>query len=199
MHEKDNNRFVDELLDAALARHRSADPRPGLEGRVLARLRAEPRPAPWFRWGWLPALASVAALMLAVGAFYAARRGAMPERVSPRVARTAEQPPVAAPPAPAELSVPPRQPRPAVPRLEQPQPVQVAVVVASPRRPQFPTPAPLSEQEKLLLRYVAEAPKQALLVAQANSRPWEDLRFEELRIPALVMEDLPAATEGQGE
>ena len=199
MSEKDNNRFVDELLDAALTRHRSADPRPGLEGRVLAHLRAEPRPAPWFRWGWLPALASVAALMLAVGAFYAARRGVPPERVSPRVARTAEQPPVAAPSAPAELSVPPRQPRPAEPRLEQPQPVQVAVVAASPRRPQFPTPAPLSEQEKLLLRYVAEAPKQALLVAQANSRPLEDLRLEELRIPALVMEDLPAATEGQGE
>jgi hypothetical protein len=199
MHEKDNNCFADELLDAALARHRSADPRPGLEGRVLAHLRAEPRPAPWFRWGWLPALASVAALMLAVGAFYAARRGVVPERVSPMVARTAEQPPVAAPPAPAELSVPPRQPRPAVPRLEQPQPVQVAVVVASPRRPQFPTPAPLSEQEKLLLRYVSETPKEILLATLTKRRSLEELRLEELQIPALVMEDLPAATEGQGE
>ena len=199
MSEKDNNRFVDELLDAALTRHRSADPRPGLEGRVLAHLRAEPRPAPWFRWGWLPALASVAALMLAVGAFYAARRGVPPERVSPRVARTAEQPPVAALSAPAEPSAPPRRLRQAAPRRRQHQPAQVAVAVAPPRRPQFPTPAPLSEQEKLLLRYVAEAPKQALLVAQANSRPLEDLRLEELRIPALVMEDLPAATEGQGE
>ena len=198
MSEKDNNRFVDELLDAALTRHRGAEPRPGLEGRVLAHLRAEPRPAPWFRWGWLPALASVAALMLAVGAFYAARRGVPPERVSSRVAHTAEQPPAAAPSAPAELSVPLRQPRPAEPRLKQPQPVQVAVVVASPRRPQFPTPAPLSEQEKLLLRYVKETPKEVLMAYRAVGQPMEDLQIEELRIPALVIEELPTGTKENG-
>ena len=37
---EDKNRFVDELLDSALLQHRAAQPRPGLEGRILERVRA---------------------------------------------------------------------------------------------------------------------------------------------------------------
>jgi len=39
---------VDDLLDRALAVHGRGEPRPGLEGRVLATLRSQP-PLPWWR------------------------------------------------------------------------------------------------------------------------------------------------------
>ena len=45
---KDNrDRFVAELLDAALASHHNAEPRAGLEERALANLRQQPRMARW--------------------------------------------------------------------------------------------------------------------------------------------------------
>lgn len=199
MHEKDRNRFLDELLDAALTRHRSAEARSGLEERVLARLRTKARPTTGVTWRWLPVLVTAAALVLAVGAFYAVRRSAPPEVTPTTAARPVEEPRVAAPAIREERARAIRPTRPAVPRPKQLQLVQVATVVASPRRPQFPSPAPLSEQERLLLRYVTESSKEVLLASLAKRGRLEDTRFEELQIPALVIHALPSAGEGQGE
>ncbi len=55
------------------------------------------------------------------------------------------------------------------------------VAAASPKLDQFPSPQPLSEQEKILTNYVAQYPEHAVLIARARS---EDLRRdaeEELR------------------
>jgi hypothetical protein len=47
-----------------------------------------------------------------------------------------------------------------------PQPV---VAASAPKLDQFPSPQPLSEQEKILASYVAEYPEHAVLVAQARA------------------------------
>ena len=70
-------RFVDEVLDKALANYSQVEPRMGLEGRVRARLEEEktaPARAWWWKWAWTPA----AAALLIAGALYLARPAAQP-------------------------------------------------------------------------------------------------------------------------
>lgn len=44
-----------------------------------------------------------------------------------------------------------------------------------PKLDQFPTPRPLSEQEKLLVRYVHEFPEEALLIAKAQAESEKEI------------------------
>jgi hypothetical protein len=46
---------------------------------------------------------------------------------------------------------------------------RVPVVAADPRLEQFPSPQPLSDQEKILMSYVTEYPEHATLIAQARA------------------------------
>ena len=190
MQDKKRDGFVDELLDRALARYQSAEPRPGLEERVLARLRAGKRSAASFVWAWR-LLATAGALAIIAGALYIARRGG--ESAAPQTVPRASQPAKAlAPTVPAEART--SAPRtglragravPATPARDR---------VAVPRPKQFPSPAPLSEQEKLLLRYVQETPKTELMALQKSPRFPEELKIEELRIPPLEFKELPHST-----
>lgn len=66
MREDNRDRFVEELLDAALANHHGAEPRTGLEERVLANLRQQPRMARTARsisWNSAPVMIAVAAVL----------------------------------------------------------------------------------------------------------------------------------------
>ena len=169
----DNNiRLVDELLDASLRRYADAEPRAGLEGRILAGTRARRRAQHRrMAWAWALAVAAAAVALLVV---------ARPRRQSPPAPVAAETPaplraPVAAraaPPAPPPV---PRRPR----RHTAPRTVDL--------RPQeFPTPRPLSEQEKLLLAY-AEALQQASAVAA----PKANIDFErEMVIPPITIAEI---------
>ncbi|MGE0128328.1 MAG: hypothetical protein AB7U82_09635 [Blastocatellales bacterium] len=62
MREDNRDRFVEELLDAALASHHSAEPRAGLEERVLANLRQQPRMARAVLWNSAPVMIAVVAM-----------------------------------------------------------------------------------------------------------------------------------------
>lgn len=65
MREDNRDRFVEELLDAALDSHCGAEPRAGLEERVLANLRRQPRAARSALWSSAPVMiAAVAVLAL---------------------------------------------------------------------------------------------------------------------------------------
>lgn len=77
---------TEELLDRALEHYRAAEPRPGLEQRVLAELEAAPAPQKWF-WQLVPV--TVAAL-LAIATFYLVFRSPLPNQTSEQsqVART---------------------------------------------------------------------------------------------------------------
>jgi len=81
---KRDERFVDELLDSALAQYAQAEPRPGLEGRLLARLRSEPDPAA-FGWRWLPMAAAAAVVFAAVLYFAGSRESPLATRLISRV------------------------------------------------------------------------------------------------------------------
>src|SRR5882672_3371384 len=92
MDAREPNRFVDDLLDAALERRRSVEPRAGLEKRILANLRARPHTALLLgsrRLEWAAGVA--AALAIAATALYTTRRGTAPLSLAPpAVARKPE-------------------------------------------------------------------------------------------------------------
>jgi len=50
----------------------------------------------------------------------------------------------------------------------------------SPKLSQFPSPQPLSEQERLLVRYVTDFPQEAAMVAKAQARAEAERQLEEL-------------------
>ncbi|HEY2171295.1 MAG TPA: hypothetical protein VGJ30_16840, partial [Candidatus Angelobacter sp.] len=53
--EKDKQMQIDDTLDSLLANYSSAEPRPGLETRILANLREEEKKASegWWNFKWL--------------------------------------------------------------------------------------------------------------------------------------------------
>jgi hypothetical protein len=170
---------LDRALDAALAKYAVVEPRAGLEDRVLANLRAERAWVPdraWWRWSAAAALAAVVVVAVAlalrsgrpshpVAANHssAATRTAM-ESVTHvvsnsggnRMSGNQVHPPDHA----AKLS--------AAMHRSQPK-----VLATDPKLDQFPSPRPLSEQEKILESYVANYPEHAALIARARA---EELR-----------------------
>jgi hypothetical protein len=166
---KDKQMQIDEMLDSLLATYSAAEPRPGLETRILANLRdAESREAKssgWnFKWLWA-GMAVAAAILIAVLLIGGQRRVVPPPTV------VQKQQPV--PPSPeVQRSAPIRAgntTHPSSPRAGQIRPVNTTLALN--QRPQiFPTPTPLSDQEQLLLHYVAGTPREEVV---AQSRPDE--------------------------
>lgn len=186
--DKRDERFVDELLDSALAHYAEAEPRPGLEARLLARLRSEPEPAA-FGWRWLP-LAAAAAVVVAAVLYFAGSRESRPPEV-------AEQPQPAVAPT---VTPPPVMPKPSAPVASRAAAKQSSAAGASMRaagasasisvrRQKFFQPTPVSEQEAALLRFVSQTPQRDLLALARQSRaePIPDLRVDALDIPLLVV------------
>jgi hypothetical protein len=153
----------DRLLDEALKAYVSQEPWPGLEERVLNRVRSAPkrRRFVWLRFA-LP-LAAAACLWLL---FMPRHEPAPPQTaavvVEPAlVERVEPQPPVVVHPKRA------LQKRPRYPKLDQ-----------------FPAPAPLTEEERALLQLVRTEPEVAQAVA-AQMRDTEDLHVEPIKIAPL--------------
>ena len=162
---------LDRLLDAALKQYAAVQPREGLEGRILAELRsqsAERASHGWWRWF----TAAVAVAALAVIITMTLRPHAKPQ---PRVA----QHPSASLPAPklTATSRPTKAVQRPKRRLQAAADTQVAK--ALPKLDQFPSPQPLSEQEKLLASYVTVYPKQAAFLARLRTEELERERIEE--------------------
>jgi hypothetical protein len=175
-------RFADELLDASLRRYASAEPRPGLEGRVVAGVRARQqtarRRAAW-AWGMGMAAVTAAVTLLVI---YRPRQQPAP---LPMTAK-----------APANISAPVlAKVTPAVPPPMPHRPPRFASRSWVDTRPQqFPTPRPLSEQEKLLLVY-AQALKgsSAASALKADQDLEHDLEIPPLSIAAIKIEPLAPA------
>jgi len=171
--------FVDELLDASLRRYASATPRPGLESRVLAGVRARQQAARRHTaWGWAMGMAAVAALVTLLVIHWPRPRPAplpvianAPANISaPSVARVT--PPVPPP-------MPHRSPRQALPSGVDTRPQQ------------FPTPRPLSEQEKLLLIYAQSLKGSSAASMQvADEDPEHDLEIPPLSIAEIKIDPL---------
>ncbi|MGB7331500.1 MAG: hypothetical protein WBD25_08940, partial [Terriglobales bacterium] len=72
--------------------------------------------------------------------------------------------------------------RPQESNRQRPAPVQshpLVVVATQPKLDQFPSPQPLSEQERMLASYVAKYPETAALVAQARAEALQKEMEEE--------------------
>lgn len=155
---------LDRTLDAALAKYASAEPREGLEERVLANLRAaatRSAQSAWWNWRFALLAAVLAVAAVVVWQWNKATRLSIANHPS-----TIRQAPVGPDLAHHDgnsarpiKSVQWRRPR------HRPQPETVA---ASPKLDVFPSPLPLSEQEKILASYVAGYPEHAVLVAEAR-------------------------------
>ena len=93
----------DELLDEVLREDGQAMPRPGLETRVMARLRADERPAAgWLKARWLRAGAMAAAACVVAAVVWVAPRNSSAPQVQRPVVITkpeANRPQLAVPPA----------------------------------------------------------------------------------------------------
>jgi len=155
MESKRTNR-VDQWLDAALKQYGEADPRTGLEGRVLANLQTAGLPE---RRSWWPALVVVAAMVVGGAAIYL---GGGHHAAKKEIA-TLQAPP----------NLPPQRPVTSVnePTAMVPPPPRRVLPLArtEPRLERFPAPRPLTIQEQRLARYVQERPEEAKQVAQAQA------------------------------
>ena len=138
---KDQERLADQWLDAALKQYGKAEPCAGLEKRVLAKVRATDQQFA-FRWQW-PVGAAVAALLVAaiilVGGWHGqGTQDVTANRPSVPIQADTLNPTSSA----ANISARARKPqRKALAHLRNPD---------VPRLDQFPSPQPLSEQEKML-------------------------------------------------
>lgn len=182
--------FLDELLDEALPRRSQVEPRPGLEERVVARLREQPRSVvdfPFVRWSAL----SLAVLSLALAGFLYFQRPSVPLRQEVVVA---PEPPAGSTADMAMASsAEPRAPTAAAaPRVENRGPssrLPRRAAPPAPRRQHFPTPTGISEQERLLLAYVAQTPPENLRVGPSFPASLDvALRIEAIQIQPVVLE-----------
>ncbi len=162
MNPEERDQFADQLLNRTLGRYSAAEPAPGLEERLLARLAsAAPKPKPAMnRWAWMAAAAAVLLATVAVTTLWhrpdakvvsqspgtSVAPATLNQRAAPASSNTA---------AAVSPSVPSHRPA-------------VARRMAAPHLEQFPIPAPPSEQDRLLALYVKRTPEPELLATSAR-------------------------------
>jgi hypothetical protein len=190
MHDDKRDQFVDELLEASLKRYRGAEPRSGLEMRILAGLRTRERAARLRGLGWaVTACAGVlAAIVLTLHFVRTPLRQLPPSAALPPKESGAQRAPLQ-PPLAQQLS--PRFGAQRAPLQPPQQPVR-RVATRRSRPEQFPTPLPLTEQEKLLLAYFNKATKPDLIAGtnQTDEAPVSDLEIPRIKIAALEIKPL---------
>ena len=181
MHDDEPNPFVDELLEASLKQYRGEEPRSGLEMRILAGIRTRERAARRRGLGWAVAVCAGILAVIALTLHFA------PTRLRQPTPSASLPQPVTTPPAPQMVSqqapwLGGRRP-----------PAQFRRVATRRSRPeQFPTPLPLTEQEKLLLAYLDKATKPDLVAGtdETDEAPISDLEIPRIKIAALEIKPL---------
>jgi hypothetical protein len=187
MTDPEKEKYLDELLDSALSAYSEVEPRSGLETRILARVREAGSPVvqgprSW-RWWWTGAAAAVAVLL---GVFLFVRYSVIQPAMDHVGQNTQPAPevtprtPDTAPVISAKNPSPRRGKR--IPRQ-----AETVALNPEPRQTLFPTPTPLSEQEKLLLSYYARTPREEL-IAQSHPEepPVSGAGEEDIAIPNLI-------------
>lgn len=182
---------LDHEIDSMLKRY-SAEPRAGLEERVLANLQIERERIPargWWQWTTVAVLATL--LLAASIIFWRSTQGrrdhsartsqTMQDDAGNRIPAMASQGANGVP----ILESTSEKKKPAAHFSRHP-----AALSAGPKLDQFPSPQPLSEQEKILESYVANYPEHAALIAQAR----EDALRRDM---AEEMKDAAAAKDSQ--
>ena len=161
---------LNRILDEALSGYCATEPPPGLQRRVLARVRAGRRTS---RLTWWTAVPAVAALSLA---FLLLRA---PDAPSPRPVRVHNNPPRSIATAPRPASAPARTARGEAVRRQQ--------AVSVPAR--FPAPAPLSTEERLLVDLQSRRPAEVWPLLAGTNASLEPVSIDEIRIEPLPVEN----------
>jgi hypothetical protein len=168
MADQEKDRKIDDMLDSLLANYSSAEPRPGLETRILANLRdAEKKKVPkgWWSFKWIWAGVVAAAIAIAMALVGGRHRAPPPVDVIVKTNQPALQPQIQphAPDAPQQVvKIPHHKP------LAPPTVRQDAALARGQRPANFPTPVPLSEQERMMFTYLENTP-QEIVIAQIPS------------------------------
>ena len=180
-HAGEQDRKLDQMLDSMLSEYSAVEPRPGLETRILANVRdaAAVRRAPWrFIWIWAGA-STVAALVILLFVVYLSQKKMQPaalpvaSRSLDRKAPPPQTPRQTAPPVILSKETPHRTLHRTLPRTTIARPAHPSGEVAEVRQEVFPSRSPLSEQEKLLFRYLERTPHEEI-VAQSHVDPQGD-------------------------
>lgn len=157
----------DPELDAALARYAAVEPGDGLELRILTNLRAQDARAVRSEWRrWL--VAGFAISILGTLAIWVGERNSVPLNTNWRLAQRE----MAGTSAQVRASTAMETPSERKPMNDRTRRSSLAGRNARenagtiPKLAQFPAPQPLTEQEKLLIRFVEQDPEDAVLVAQ---------------------------------
>ena len=159
------NDELDRVLDEGLASYLSREPRPGLENRVLSRVRAEGARRRIPRWVFaIPALAGLVFLVMVFR-------------------------PVAPPAPKLVVRTEIRNVVPDVPVVK-PRKIRKSPRRALPKRDAFPTPTPLTAEERALLAFIKRSPEQAReLFSPPPQQSDESIRIDEIRIDPLEMDE----------
>jgi hypothetical protein len=177
MDDRDKRQFEDALLEAALGERANAEPRAGLEERILSSVQArqEHRRAAVPQWAWAFAVGAVAAAVLAVFVFH--------------------HPAVSRPPAPPTTAI--QNAKPAKPAIAHPLMARIPPPAANSKTVRlavFPAPRPLSPQEKMLLAYVRKG-RLAQSTAESAQALDEDLKIPKLEVAALDIKPIEGSQE----
>jgi hypothetical protein len=197
MHDDKQDPFVDELLEASLKQYRGEEPRSGLEMRILAGLRTRERAARrrWLAWAVTVCAGAVAIVVMVLHSVRAPVRQPTPSASLRPKESGAQRAPLqpAKPLAPEMVAQGPPGSFGAHRAPLQPPQQRVGRAAAPRSRPeQFPTPLPLTEQEKLLLAYLSQATRPGLVAEtnQTDESPISDLEIPEIKIAALEIKPL---------
>jgi len=168
-------------LDAALAKYAAVEPRAGLEERVLANLRAErAQVSDRGRWRWSAVAAIAAVVVIALALAWRSAKPSHPEVANHHSStrQGSREPQKQLVSNGGNNRSRPQTPDAARKRIRRASPL---VVAAAPKLDQFPSPQPLSEQEKILANYVAEYPEHAVLLARARTEALRRDQLEEMK------------------
>jgi hypothetical protein len=180
----DTHDQLDDILNAALTKYAAVEPRIGLEDRVLANLRTESAQASnntgWRWWQWTTAATVAAGIVVVIFAWRLAQPSHPMIANRPSITTPARPEPGVKQPATqiAQNRSGDSHSLRAHPATERHLHSNSAVVAAAPKLDQFPSPQPLSEQEKILADYVAQFHAQAVLIARVNNEELKRDRVE---------------------
>jgi hypothetical protein len=173
-------RNSEETIEMIMAGLRDAEASPGMEGRILASVeaRASERRVATPRWAWAMAMAGVAAALLFIAILSIHRHGQPPAQAQQHVlpAETARdaQPATLLSQKPIEFNkaVAPRRTGARI-RSEE------AVLLSDLHTPSHPAPeAPLTQEEKLLLRVVHKGDPQVIAMLDPEERARQEAKSE---------------------
>jgi hypothetical protein len=179
------NDDLDLLLDAALKTYADSEKSPNLEQRILARIAAEPSVAPRTRWlPWVIALPLAACLLVLV--LFMSPQHREPSQTATPFAPSSPLATLPAAPLPAKVhSSRTRSPLHSAPPI-----LLAGRDVPLPKLDVFPTPQPLTAEERALVVIATQTPvplRRALVEAQ--SQPDAPLHIAEISIPPVKPPD----------